>query len=71
MASTLTPGAFGMKTTVPARFGFGIPHPGLVWISADGVILAKWALRGYKNRADWKEVLDELAVAISAKSETR
>ena len=55
----------------PGTFGYGIPHPGLVWISADGVILAKWALRGYKDRADWKEVLVELAVAISAKSETR
>ena len=55
----------------PGTFGYGVPHPGVVWISADGVILAKWALRGYKDRADWRAVLDELAVAIGAKSETR
>ena len=45
-------------------FGYGITHPGVVWISADGLILAKWALKGYKDRADWNEVLDEVAAAI-------
>ena len=45
-------------------FGYGISHPGVVWISADGLILAKWALKGYKDRADWNEVLDEVAAAI-------
>ena len=40
-------------------FSFGIPHPGVVLLSPEGKILAKWAERGYRSRADWSEVLEE------------
>jgi peroxiredoxin len=42
----------------PGTFAYGIPHPGVVLISSEGMILAKWAEKGYRSRADWSEVLD-------------
>jgi peroxiredoxin len=41
-------------------FAYGIPHPGVVLIAPDGKILAKWAEAGYRSRADWSSVLDEV-----------
>lgn len=41
-------------------FAYGIPHPGVVLISPDGEILAKFAEAGYRSRADWSSVLDEV-----------
>ena len=41
-------------------FAYGVPHPGVVLISAEGEILAKWAEPGYRSRADWSEVLEEV-----------
>lgn len=41
-------------------FAYGIPHPGVVLISPEGKILAKWAEPGYRSRADWSTVLDEV-----------
>ena len=46
-------------------FAFGIPHPGVVLISPDGEILAKWAERGYRSRADWSEVLEQVKNMVS------
>ena len=71
MASTLTPGEFGMKDYGPGHFW--------LWYSASGPCLdfRRWpysrqvGASRIQNRADWKEVLDEVAVAISAKSEAR
>lgn len=39
-------------------FAYGIPHPGIVLLSPDGKIIAKFAEDGYRARADWSEVLD-------------
>ena len=41
----------------PGTFAYGIPHPGVVLLSPDGEILAKWAESGYRSRADWADVL--------------
>ena len=41
-------------------FAYGIPHPGVVLISPEGKILGKWAEPGYRSRADWSTVLDEV-----------
>jgi len=41
-------------------FAYGVPHPGVVLMSANGEILAKWAEAGYRSRADWSEVLEEV-----------
>ncbi|MEM1434330.1 MAG: redoxin domain-containing protein, partial [Pseudomonadota bacterium] len=39
-------------------FAYGIPHPGVVLLSPEGEILAKWAKAGYRSRADWSGVLE-------------
>ena len=50
-------------------FAYGIPHPGVVLLSPDGKILAKWAEAGYRSRADWSGVLDDVRkLLISAQS---
>jgi peroxiredoxin len=41
-------------------FAYGIPHPGVAFISPDGTILAKFAKAGYRSRADWDSVLEEV-----------
>ena len=45
-------------------FAYGIPHPGVVLLSPEGEILAKWAEEGYRSRADWSEVLDEVRALV-------
>jgi len=45
-------------------FGYGIPHPGVVFLSPEGEILAKWAEEGYRSRADWSEVLEEVSAIV-------
>ncbi len=42
-------------------FAYGIPHPGVILLSPEGKILAKWAEAGYRSRADWSTVLDEVS----------
>jgi len=44
----------------PGTFGYGIPHPGVFLLSPQGEILAKWAEKGYRSRADWSTVLEEV-----------
>lgn len=50
----------------PGTFGYGIPYPGVVLLSPEGEILAKWAEQGYRSRADWAEVLEEVTAIVSA-----
>jgi|TARA_B100000315_G_C14548351_1_gene574424 peroxiredoxin len=45
----------------PGTFAYGVPYPGVVLLSPEGEILAKWAERGYRSRADWSEVLEEVS----------
>ena len=45
-------------------FAYGVPHPGVVLLSPEGEILAKWAEEGYRSRADWSEVLDEVRTLV-------
>ena len=49
----------------PGTFAYGIPHPGVVLVSPNGEILAKWAEAGYRSRADWKTVLQEARSILS------
>ncbi len=51
-------------------FAFGIPHPGVVFISPEGEILAKWAEAGYRSRADWETVLTEVRDIVQARDGT-
>lgn len=45
-------------------FAYGVPHPGVVLLSPEGEILAKWAQAGYRTRADWSEVLEEVGAIV-------
>jgi peroxiredoxin len=49
----------------PGTFGYGIPYPGVILLSPEGEVLAKWAEQGYRSRADWSEVLTEAAAVIT------
>ena len=51
----------------PGTFGYGIPYPGVVLLSPEGEILAKWAKEGYRSRADWSEVLEEVTAVVSGR----
>lgn len=48
----------------PGTFAYGVPLPGVVLISPDGTILAKWAEPGYRSRADWLTVLDQVRTMV-------
>ncbi len=48
----------------PGTFAYGVPHPGVVLLSPEGKILAKWAENGYRSRADWDEVLGEVQTLV-------
>ena len=41
-------------------FAYNIPHPGVVFLAPDGKILAKFAKKGYRSRADWGSVFEEV-----------
>ena len=40
---------------------YGIPHPGVLYISSTGEILAKYAVPGYKDRPPFERLYAELA----------
>ena len=51
----------------PGTFAYGVPLPGVVLISPEGKILAKWAEEGYRSRADWSEVLEQVAATVGGR----
>ena len=48
----------------PDTFAYGVPYPGVVLLSPEGEILAKWAEEGYRSRADWSEVLEAVTAIV-------
>jgi len=44
----------------PGHRGYGIPHPGVFYVSADGVIRLKFAVSGYRERPPFQEIYDAL-----------
>ena len=48
----------------PGTFGYGVPYPGVVFISPEGQILAKWAEPGYRSRPDWSKVLQDVSAIV-------
>ena len=41
----------------PGDRAWGVPYPGIMLISPDGVIRAKFAEEGYRTRPPWEDVL--------------
>ena len=45
----------------PGHGAYGIPHPGVLHITPDGVIAAKFAVPGYRQRPPMEEVLQAVS----------
>ena len=42
----------------PGHGAHGVPHPGILFIDAEGEVLAKFAVESYRQRPSMAEVLD-------------
>ena len=47
---------------------YGIPHPGVLYVDAEGVIRAKYAIRGFRNRPPFEALLDHLQGLVAAQT---
>lgn len=45
------------KDYEPGHFAYGVPQPGIMLVSPQGVILAKFAEENYRVRPDWSDVV--------------
>ncbi len=52
----------------PGDGGYGIPEPGILYLSPDGVVLAKFAVPGYRTRPPFEEILQVVSEASSSHS---
>ena len=43
----------------------GIPHPGVIYVDAQGTIRAKYAIPGYRQRPPFAALLEHLASLVS------
>ncbi len=50
----------------PGSKNYGIPYPGIVFVSASGEVLAKFAQPGYRERPDFAEVLKSVKQILRA-----
>lgn len=50
--------AFGVRNEDygPGHSAYGVPHPGIVYIDAKGIVRAKFAAQGYRSRPSFEEV---------------
>lgn len=44
----------------PGHRGYGIPHPGVLLIGADGLVLQKFAVPGYRERPPFEAIMAAL-----------
>jgi peroxiredoxin len=44
----------------PGDSGYGIPHPGILYIGADGEVLEKFAVPGYRQRPPFEDILQAI-----------
>ena len=61
-------GALGIRNEQyeEGHFAHGVPHPGVFFIDADGVILLKRAVPGYRDRPQLDELLSAVRTAVAA-----
>lgn len=45
---------------VPGDRGYGIPHPGILFIRPDGIVALKFAVAGYRGRPPLEQVFDAI-----------
>ena len=55
--------AYGVRNEdyAPGHGAYGVPHPGILFISADGVVLAKYAVPGYRKRPPFEQLHQAVA----------
>lgn len=44
---------------------FGIPHPGILFLDSEGVIRAKYAVPGYRQRPPFAELIAHIASLVN------
>ncbi|MGD8416644.1 MAG: redoxin domain-containing protein [Pseudomonadales bacterium] len=61
--------AYGVRDEAyqPGDSGYGIPHPGILYVAPDGTVLLKFAVPGYRQRPPFEEVFDAVAALQAAK----
>ena len=53
----------------PGEMGFGIPHPGIIYIAATGTVALKFAIPGYRDRPPLAEVYEAIVAQHSQPAE--
>ncbi len=50
--------ALGIRNTEypPGHRGYGVPHPGILFVDATGIVRLKFAVPGYRARPPFEEV---------------
>ena len=61
-------GAFGIlnEDYEPGESGYGIPHPGILYIDTEGIIRLKFAVPGYRDRPPFEQVYEQVSDSIAA-----
>lgn len=44
----------------PDHGAYGVPHPGILYVSSDGTIMAKIAVPGYRSRPPFNALLEHV-----------
>ena len=39
---------------------YGVPHPGVLYVGADGTVLAKYAIPGYRQRPPFDALIEDI-----------
>ena len=60
--SRSTSAAFGIRNEnyQPGDSGYGVPHPGILFLNSDGIVELKFAAPGFRNRPSFEAVYEAL-----------
>lgn len=55
--------AYGIKNEnyKPGDSGYGVPHPGIVLLNAEGIVEWKFAAPGFRNRPSFEAIYEAIA----------
>ena len=55
--------AYGVRNEEypPGHSAYGIPHPGIIFIAPEGIVRAKYAVPGYRDRPPFEELYADVA----------
>ena len=53
------------ETYEPGHNMYGIPHPGVIYVDAEGVIRAKYAVPGYRSRPPFDALLKHITGLVA------